>query len=307
MSQITIISAKELLRRIQSNIKDGTSFLDTEIGFTESVIPFLKDEHNKVEGYFLANNSAYIIYSKIIPPTEIDPLSKVGIFQALKLYGSSGKYKGVIDGNGNSILPNIYQSIEPFMNDIIKVEYKNHKFGLIRISGEVILEPIYDRIDSLGELVFAVCKDGKLGFMNLKGEIVIPFIYEMTNDEVVFYNGLAAVAKKDEVGKCRFGYINHKNEEILPFKFTGNIPFKNTNLIENWEVYEAGYGNSFTREYYYLALDGSITHFKTEHIEDTNWIEEHEITYAFDESHRYDDGDWLDAFEGDSSNKWNVD
>ena len=307
MSKITIISAQELLTRVQSNIDEGLSFLDTEIGITESIIPFLKDEHNKVEGCFLANNKTYVIYSKIATKEEFDSVKNAGIFQQLKLYGSSGKYKGLIDGQGNSILPNMYYTIEPFMNDILKVEYKGHKFGLIRISGDVILEPIYDRIDSLGELVFAVCKDGKLGFMNLKGELEIPFMYEITNDEVVFYNGLAAVAKKDEVGKYRFGYINHKNEEVLPFKFTGDIPFKNTDLIENWEVYEAGYGKSFTREYYYLALDGSITHFNTEHIEDTSWIEEHETKYAVDESHRYDDSDWLDAFEGDSSNRWNVD
>ena len=307
MSKITRISTQELLIRIQSNIDEGLSFLDTEIGITESIIPFLKDEHNKVEGCFLANNKTYVIYSKIVTKEEFDSVKNAGIFQQLKLYGSSGNYKGLIDGQGNLILSNMYYSIEPFMNDILKVEYKGHKFGLIRISGDVILEPIYDRIDSLGELVFAVCKDGKLGFMNLKGELEVPFMYEMTNDEVVFHNGLAAVAKKDEVGKYRFGYINHKNEEVLPFKFTGNVPFKNADLIENWEVYEAGYGKSFTREYYYLALDGSITHFNTEHIEDTSWMEEHEIKYAFDESHRYDDSDWLDAFEGDASNRWNVD
>ena len=307
MSKITIISAQELLTRVQSNIDDGLSFLDTEIGITESIIPFLKDEHNKVEGCFLANNKTYVIYSKIATKEEFDSVKNAGIVQWAKLYVSSGKYKGLIDGQGNSILPNMYYTIEPFMNDILKVEYKGHKFGLIRISGDVILEPIYDRIDSLGELVFAVCKDGKLGFMNLKGELEVPFMYEITNNEVVFYNGLAAVAKKDEVGKYRFGYINHKNEEVLPFKFTENVPFKNTDLIENWDVYEAGYGKSFNREYYYLALDGSITHFNTEHIEDTSWMEELETKYAVDESHRYDDSDWLDAFEGDPSNRWNVD
>ena len=73
---------------------------------------------------------------------------------------------------------------------------------------------------------------------------------------------------------------------------SSDIPFKNTDLIENWEEYDTGYGKSFTREYYYLALDGSMTHFNFEHIEDTSWIEEHEIKYAFDESHRYDDSDY---------------
>ena len=121
MSKITIISAEELLTRVQSNIDEGLSFLDTEIGITESIIPFLKDEHNKVEGYFLANNKTYVIYSKIATKEEFDSVKNAGIFQQLKLYGSSGKYKGLIDGQGNSILPNMYYTIEPFMNDILNI------------------------------------------------------------------------------------------------------------------------------------------------------------------------------------------
>ena len=132
MSKVSIISAQELLTRIQSNIEEGISFLDTEIGLTESIIPFLKDEHNKIEGLFGANQKVYIIYSKVVTREELDSVKNAGIFQQLKLYGSSGKYKGLIDGQGNSILPNMYYTIEPFMNDILKVEYKGHKFGLIR-------------------------------------------------------------------------------------------------------------------------------------------------------------------------------
>lgn len=267
MSQTEKVYNQEILERIQYNIKQGTSFLDAEIGLTQSIIPFLQDEHNRVEGVYGANHKVYLVYSKVATSSELESVKDAGIFQHLRLYGSSGKYKGVVDGSGKSLVPNIYYSITPFMNDIVKVENKNHKFGLIRLSGETILAPIYDRIDSLGELVFAVCKDGKLGFMNLKGEEEIPFIYEVTSDEVVFYNGLAAVAKKDEDGKFIFGYINHKNEAVLPFKFTNDTPFKNSNLIENWEEYKAGYGDSFTRERYYLALDGTITHFDSEHIE----------------------------------------
>ena len=60
MSKVTNISAQELLDRIQSNIDEGISFVDTEIGLYDSIIPFLKDEHNKVEGIFFANHNIYI-------------------------------------------------------------------------------------------------------------------------------------------------------------------------------------------------------------------------------------------------------
>lgn len=307
MSKVTNISAQELLDRIQSNIDEGISFVDTEIGLYDSIIPFLKDEHNKVEGIFFANHNIYIIYSKVIPPTELDSTSKIGIFQTLKLYGSSGKYKGVINGEGKSILPNIYYSIEPFMNDILKVECKGHKFGLIRTTGDFILEPVYDRIDSLGELVFAVCKDGKLGFKNLRGEDEIPFIYEVPEegDEVVFYNGLVCVSKKDDDGK--YGYINHKNQVVIPFEYSYNQPFKNGDTVENCKYYRNGY-DDLVMEKYILSLDGTVTLIDTSIYEDDSWIKDYKARYAFDENrNNQDNDDWLDAFEGDASNRWNID
>lgn len=309
MSKVSIISAQELLTRIQSNIEEGISFLDTEIGLTESIIPFLKDEHNKIEGVFLANYKTYIIYSKVIPPAEVESSFEIGIFQWLKRYGSSGKYKGVMDGGGKSVLPDIYYSIEPLINDILKIESKEHKFGLIRISKGFILEPIYDRIDSLGELVFAVCKDGKLGFMNLNGEEEIPFLYEVPEegDDVVFYNGLACVSKKDDNGKYKYGYINHKNQEIIPFEFAYNNPFKNSDTIENCKCYRNGY-DDLVMDKYILSLDGSVTLIDTTIYENNSCTNEPESIYTIDESRNINNNDdWLDAFEGDASNRWNID
>lgn len=296
MSKITIISAKELLKRI----------LDTEINISESIIPFLKDEHNKVDGVFRANQTIFIIYSKVITPAELESSKKIGIFQSLKLYASSGKYKGLIDEVGKSILPNIYLSIEPFMNDILKVKSKGHKFGLIRISGDIILPIVYDRIDSLGELVFAVCKDGKLGFMNLKGEEVIPFMYEVPNEEVVFNNGLACVLKKNEDGKFRYGYIDHTNQVVFSFDYDYYRDFNNSDTVENDITYNADDGESYTRESYELALDGSRVFINSEHFEDNSWITEWGASTAGRHQTYYDDC-WLDAFEGDASNRWNID
>lgn len=37
-----------------------------------------------------------------------------------------------------------------------------NKFGLMRLSGEIIVAPKYDRIDPLGELVFAASLDASL-------------------------------------------------------------------------------------------------------------------------------------------------
>lgn len=280
------------------------------VGAREGVFTFVKDEHIQIEGAFAANEKLYIIYKQVATSEEIEAVKGNNIFAKLKVYGSSGKYKGIVDGDGNSVFPNIYHSILPFMNDIIKIEVKGNKFGLMRLSGEIILKPIYDRIDPLGELVFAVTIDGKLGFMNLKGETVIPFEYEAYDEDVVFYNGLACVSKQTDNGS-KFGYIDHNNEIVIPFQFSLAAPFKNKDYIENWITYPAGCSKSYTREIFKLALDGTMIKVESEHIEDSSWEitweREWEANHAYDESRRYADDNSLDAFEGDESNRWNID
>ena len=308
MSNFHKFTKKELLHFIEGNEYEGpVSYEANEVGVREGLIDFLKDDHIQVEGAFSANEKLYVVYSKIATPDEIEAVKGKGIFDKLKVYGSSGKYKGVVNGEGISVFPNIYHSVLPFMNDIIKIEGKGNKFGLKKLSGEVILATKYDRIDSLSELVFAVTLEGKLGFMNLKGETVIPFDYDAFDEEVAFYNGLACVKKSRDDGSYRFGYIDHRNEAVIPFQFSGAQTFKDKDYIENWITYPAGGDKSYTRDTYKLALDGTVLMVDSEHFEDTSWYKEWEANHPYDESSRYNEDDGLDAFEGDPSNRWNID
>ena len=306
MSNFTKISKQELLHFLEGCEEMGeVSFEAQDLGVEPELIGFIKDEHIQIEGIFSANEKLYVVFSRIVTPDELGTVKEKGIFAKLKYHGSSGKYKGIVDCKGCSIIPTQYYSIVPFMNDIMKIENKGNKFGLIRLSGEVILSPIYDRIDSLHELIFAVCKNGKQGFMNLKGETVIPFEYEQFDGEIAFFNGLACVQKLLDDGTRKFGYINHNNDVVIPFQFTANENFKDSDYIDTWDVYEAGYGK--TVDHYKLALDGTVLLIDSEHHEDTSWYSEWEATHPYDESRRYDDDDSLDAFEGDASNRWNID
>lgn len=308
MSNYIKRTKEELLCFIEGNEYEGpVSYEANKIGVREGLIAFIKDEHVQVEGIFIANEKLYLVYSKVATREEVEAVKDKGIFARLKVYGSSGKYKGIVNGEGNSIIPNMYNSVEPFMNDIIKIEFKGNKFGLMRISGEIIVEPKYDRIDSLGELVFAVILNGKLGFMNLKGETVIPFDYEAFDEEVVFFNGLACVLKLMDDGSSKFGYINHSNEVVIPFQFSSAETFQGKDYIENWITYPAGGNKCYTRDTYKLALDGTVIFVDSEHYEDISWLREWEANHPYDESRRYYDDDSLDAFEGNSSNRWNID
>ena len=306
MSNYTKITKQELLNLIKGNEYEGpVNYSYVDLGVREGLIDFLNDDHIQVEGAFSANEKLYVVYTKVATLDEIEAVKGKGIFDKLKVYGSSGKYKGIVDGEGNSVFSNIYHSVLPFMNDIIKIEGKGNKFGLKKLSSEVILEPQYDRIDSLGELVFAVTLDGKLGFMNLKGEIVIPFDYEAVDEEVVFHNGLACVMKLTDEDRPKYGYIDHQNKVIIPFQFGWYIPFKDKDYIENCTTYPTGGDKSYTMDTYKLALDGTTIMVNSEHFEDTSWHSEWEANHAYDESRRCDEDD-LDAFEGESNNRWNI-
>lgn len=305
MSNLTEINNQELLNFIRGDEYQGPiSFAAQDLGVNEALIDFIRDEHIKVEGGFSANNQLYVIYSKIVTPSELEAVKDKGIFASLKLYGSSGKYKGVVDAKGKSIIPNMYYTITPFMNNIMKIEYKGNKFGLMRLSGEIILEPKYDRIDPLGELVFAVSFGGKLGFMNLNGQEVIPFMYEIPDNEVVFHQGLACVEKKINDDISLFGYINHKNEEVIPFKFGWQIDFDKADSIKNVETIHIG--DDLRHDTYLLSLDGTITFLESEYVDNFDY-DEYNARHVYDESRRTENEDNLDAFEGDASNRWNID
>ena len=110
---------------------------------------------------------------------------------------------GVIDWKGETVLPFVYNSVEPFYE------------GLAKVTGEV---------------------DGKIynGFANTKGEIVIPLQYK---DAEPFSEGLAAVCLKNEsywenvngnveyIRNIQWGYIDQTGKLVIEGDFIGADPF----------------------------------------------------------------------------------
>lgn len=99
---------------------------------------------------------------------------------------------------------------------------KDNLYGLINFEGEVITEPIYERITSLtnkpGEIL--VRQDGKYGILTSKGEVKIPIKYDsITGDEYCdekYGYGLTGyvVSIKIDTG-VMYGYLDYNGNEIL--------------------------------------------------------------------------------------------
>ena len=89
---------------------------------------------------------------------------------------------------------------------------KNKKIGCIDTHGTIIAPPIYDNTNYnvFNEDIAWVYKDGKAGAIDLNGNLVIPCIYKRLED---CHDGLICAA--DTEGNS--GYINKKNEVIIPF------------------------------------------------------------------------------------------
>lgn len=170
---------------------------------------------------------------KLIVPFIYDQVSD--FFDGLARVIKNNKI-GYINTKGEEVIPCIYDIGFRFSEDLALV-VKEGSMMFINKEGEVVLSDInskYENDDRLfipefsNGLALVMTKDGKRGFIDKAGKEVIPCVYDMiefinpVGDGGIaqiqyadyFYEGIACV-KKD--GK--WGYINTKGEEVIPFKY----------------------------------------------------------------------------------------
>ena len=283
------INKKAILEQSKEDNYLGDIFLGT--GFMD----FLNDPHIEIEGLFQYGEKAFFIFKRIVAPDEV---KGAGIFAEIKLYGSSGKYKGVIGNEGKVIFEPTYLSISQFVGNVLLVKDKTEKYGLITLSGQTILPCSYDAIYPYRELVFGACKDGKVGFLDITGKEVIPFKYLSDNRDTIFSNGLACVL--DEGG---FIYIDHQGAQYFKDHYRYHEDFGEDGCVRNEVCVD--FHPDYRVDSYLLYLNGDAVCVGSEYQEDMKWLEEHNLRcYSQDEN---TDSDILDAYEGDPSARWNTD
>ena len=86
---------------------------------------------------------------------------------------------GIINKNGEIIIPFIYDNVGPvFKNGLIRTG-ENGKYGLMDKSGEEMIPIIYDNIGMLDDEKIIWAQIGnKQGLLDMKGEIILPFEYD---------------------------------------------------------------------------------------------------------------------------------
>ncbi len=129
---------------------------------------------------------------------------------------------GIIDVNGNEIVPFIYKDIQIISRELFKVAiteniygffstitgHKN-KWGLIGKENNVIVPLEFEIIEDFKNEIAKAMKYEKWGILDIHGNTIIPYDY----DEIELFEDGVAKAKK----YGRWSKINEKNEELYTF------------------------------------------------------------------------------------------
>jgi len=165
---------------------------------------------------------------------RIDPLGHSWRIPREEFYG--GKW-GFINSRGEEILPCIYDDAKSFSEGLAAVKLRK-SWSFIDKSGAVVISGKYVSLESFSEGLAAVKLNKEYGFINKSGSLVIPCKY---GEVSYFSEGLAAVATsatytiktKETKDYIRFyngrkwGYIDSKGVEVIPFEYVKTGPFKN--------------------------------------------------------------------------------
>lgn len=135
-----------------------------------------------------------------------------------------GKY-GVINHAGRQLVPMIYDNIggHLFADELIEFS-QNGQWGLMNLSGQVMIAPQYEQVNYYKDGLMAAVKNGKWGFVDKDNRTVIDFVYDdPLIDEQAFYEWMFAYVVTDGkiavVKNGKWGVIDVTGEVVVDFVY----------------------------------------------------------------------------------------
>lgn len=83
---------------------------------------------------------------------------------------------GYADGQGNEVIPCVYDKADPFVEGVAVVS-KGGKHGIIDAQGKAVLPLQYNRLEPWGENLYLVVKGKKMGLADRQGKLLLQPIY----------------------------------------------------------------------------------------------------------------------------------
>lgn len=255
---------------VKSNyLKYRKGYLIGELDFSGNSLsrPFRKKEI--IDGTLyrvMEEDYAWGVYDeaidKIIIPckySEIQYCKSTDLF-IIKPYGDGkrGFPAWVVDRNNQIIIPQKYDYIQPYSDDYLSVTYFsndgscNHRHGVITLSGEEVVKPLYERVNRSSKGNFfaihnktcglvdengyanleycyhsefgtpqdyyvKVSKEGKFGVINLDNNVIIPLIYDQIES---VYGENNFVDRYIVKLNNRFGIVDTSGNTITPIQYS---------------------------------------------------------------------------------------
>lgn len=211
-----------------TNNTEAKEFISEAFRQTGEEVPlwFQKDDI-RIYGYFYdATDPTYrgrqfFVFGRTILRNSLENKG-IGIFAQLKQYGSSRKYKGLMNIFGKEILPNEYDSFSSFIpiecdGYTLLIAEKYNKKGLVAVcnsyyEGKVLTPIKFDDFFYANEYTLGFKLNQKIGFMNMNGKIVIEAKF-ISKDGFNFFNDSKALVKIDSKDGVP-AYINHYGDVI---------------------------------------------------------------------------------------------
>lgn len=139
-----------------------------------------------------------------------------------KVFNLETKKNGVLNTNLRLVLPCEYHNVDLVHHSGYIYAVKNtpgskQDFLIFNESGELVKE-VDNRFNHYSDSIIpGVFEGGKYGYRRYFGETVIAPQFDRVKP---FSDGMAAVAKNNEFGELKWGFINDKGEQIIPFNFS---------------------------------------------------------------------------------------
>lgn len=163
------------------------TFLAVLLAYTLIVVLFRKPEKQKEDPSDKYKSLAY--YKPEHHTPGLIAVSGAGL-------GDSVNHKwGLIDYNGNIVVPPKYDRLTDFCEGLMAVK-SDSLWGFINQHGEEVIPPQYTEANKFSYGRAAVKSGGKWGYIDLSGETVIPFLYDTATS---FDYGRATVTLNGEL------------------------------------------------------------------------------------------------------------
>ena len=111
---------------------------------------------------------------------------------------------GLKDASGQVILEPIYRRIEPFHEGLARILDEDGRYGYVNLDGRIVTPCQFHWTEEFQESLAAVCVEGKWGFIDTSGNIVVEPQFGRIQG---FSEGLAAVDTSERAGYHIIGTI----------------------------------------------------------------------------------------------------